>query len=276
MDCGHEHSELDSEEEEEEDDDGDHHRHPAMQFSPDSLQMTRRDGEYYGNARPVDTGDEWEAKSLMTGHHHHHHHHASIGGADGYDSFENMSNKKKRKIPQSGVGGHGHSNSLSADMANITLSPSLRDGAGDADDGHGQYAAGNSYGYVHNSPGGSSAAAAAAAAATGGLSGPGRGRYGRSGRGSMDRRPLGASTNGLNASLAHHPKPVYAKPGTGTSYPLLPIFPFCFLSMIHGWLRKNGVVRASHMSVADTRASSHVLYSFPFFSFTLATAHLHI
>lgn len=45
VDCGHEHGELSSDEEDE--DDGEH-RHPAMQFSPDSLQMTRRDGDYYG------------------------------------------------------------------------------------------------------------------------------------------------------------------------------------------------------------------------------------
>jgi hypothetical protein len=141
---------------------------------------------------------------VMAGHHPH-------ALADGYDSFENMSNKKKRKIPQSGAGGHGHSNSLSADMANITLSPSLREGGSDVDDGHGAYAAGNSYGYVHNSPGAGST----------GLSGPGRGRYGRSGRGSMDRRPLGALSNGVNAPLAQ----LHQNPKTGTfsrlSYPSL-------------------------------------------------------
>ena len=98
-----------------------------------------------------------------------------------------MSNKKKRKIPQSGTAGphgNGHSNTITQDMANISLSQ--RDGAGDRDglgldDDGTTYAAGNSYGYVHNSPG----------SVGGGLSGPGRGRFGRSGRGSMDRRPLG-------------------------------------------------------------------------------------
>jgi hypothetical protein len=52
VDCGHEHSELESEEEILDVDGGsefgDEGRGPAMQFEPGSLQMTRRDGEYYG------------------------------------------------------------------------------------------------------------------------------------------------------------------------------------------------------------------------------------
>lgn len=194
-DCGHEHSELESEEEDEDEDDD---RHPTMQFSPDSLQITRRDGDYYGNGK-LATRAEWEAKTLLPG--------SQASSADGYESFENMSNKKKRKIPQSGIGGHGHHNSLSADMANISISQ--RDGAGsEPDDGHGY--SGTSYGYAHNSP----------ASAASGLSGPGRGRYGRSGRGSLDRRPLGASTNGLNAPASHKgPKQPYGKTGTSCSFP---------------------------------------------------------
>ncbi|KIW04609.1 uncharacterized protein PV09_04357 [Verruconis gallopava] len=166
VDCGHEHSEVDSDADED-----DEERLPTMQFSPDSLQITRRDGDYYG----------------------------SPTSADGYDSIENMSNKKKRKIPQSGMGGGGHgpSNSLSTDLAKISLSS--RDGSNDDQDeatgtsgGH----AGTSYAYAHNSPGGITAVPST-------LSGPGRGRFSRSGRGSLDRRPLGASTNGLNAPASH-------------------------------------------------------------------------
>jgi hypothetical protein len=200
-DCGHEHSELESEEEEEDD------RHPTMQFSPDSLQITRRDGDYYGNGK-LATRAEREAKTLLAG--------SQASSADGYESFENMSNKKKRKIPQSGIGGHGHHNSLSADMANITISQ--RDGTGsEPDDGTGY--SGTSYGYAHNSPGNTAA----------GLSGPGRGRYGRSGRGSLDRRPLGASTNGLNAPVSHKgPKQSYGKTGTSC---------FSLLVLTHSSLR---------------------------------------
>lgn len=156
-----------------------------MQFSPESLQMTRRDGDYYGNGRSA-----WEQRNgEMAG--------LGTGMADGYESFENMSNKKKRKIPQSGVGGHGHSHSLSAEIGNLTLegrSAGLAvDVDGDGDGKDGEAYAGNSYGYVHNSPGavGGATAGAVTRGAGAELSGPGRGRFGRSGRGSMDRRPLG-------------------------------------------------------------------------------------
>jgi hypothetical protein len=143
---------------------------------------------------------------------------------DGYESFENTSNKKKRKIPQSnGVGshgpGHGHHSALSADLANMGISPREGDataGAGraglhgdDGDRGVGSY-----YGN------GTSSSNSAGAGGSAGLSPSIRGRFGRSGRGLLDRRPLGTSTNGLNAHAAAgaRARPSYlAKLKTGKS-----------------------------------------------------------
>ncbi|KAL8943408.1 MAG: hypothetical protein Q9211_000997 [Gyalolechia sp. 1 TL-2023] len=110
---------------------------------------------------------------------------------DGYDSFENTNNKKKRKIPTSGNSG-GHHSSLSAEMAHMGIS-SNRDldmAQPDMDSGIAHY-----YGT------GSSAVPAASSGT--GISGAGRGRYGRGAtRTSSGRSPLGISTNGSNALQA--------------------------------------------------------------------------
>lgn len=113
---------------------------------------------------------------------------SSIESADGYDSFENTNNKKKRKIPTSGSLGNHHT-TLSAEMAHMGISSS-RDMEAlnvDSDGGVGHY-----YGT------GNSAIPAASSGT--GISGAGRGRYGRSGpRNGGGRSPLGVSMNGLNA-----------------------------------------------------------------------------
>lgn len=89
--------------------------------------------------------------------------------ADGYESFENTSNKKKRKIPLSGSSSV-HQSTLSAEMAGMGIS---NDNA--PDDSHSAA--------QHTVPGT-------------GISGAGRGRYGRP----RDvRRPL-ASTNANSIS----------------------------------------------------------------------------
>ena len=115
---------------------------------------------------------------------------ASSGDSvDGYDSFENTNNKKKRKIPTSGSLG-SHQNSLSADMAQMGIS-SARDmdiAQSESDSGVGHY-----YGT------GNSAMPAASSGT--GMSGAGRGRYGRTGtRYHGGRSPLGVSINGSNTS----------------------------------------------------------------------------
>ena len=102
---------------------------------------------------------------------------SSTSSIDGDESFENTNNKKKRKIPQSGVIGIHHS-SIAADFANMGLSPRGDEGHMAPDD----YGSGTTAGIQSN-----------AAIISG------RARLGRSGRGSLDaRRPLGNITNGTN------------------------------------------------------------------------------
>ncbi|KAL9111150.1 MAG: hypothetical protein Q9227_004413 [Pyrenula ochraceoflavens] len=102
--------------------------------------------------------------------------------ADGYDAFENTNNKKKRKIPTSGNPGLNHVN-LSADLAGLKLNGSGNSGGGDDSSGVRQY-----YG-----------SGSAAVPVGSGLSGAGRGRYGRDAiRRTSGRNPLGVSMNGSN------------------------------------------------------------------------------
>lgn len=113
---------------------------------------------------------------------------SSAESVDGYDSFENTNNKKKRKIPTSGGPGSHHT-SLSADMAQMGLSASrdIDSGQVDSDSGVSQYYGSGSSALPASNPGT-------------GISGAGRGRFGRSGaRIGGGRSPLGVSTNGSNA-----------------------------------------------------------------------------
>ncbi|EPE36950.1 hypothetical protein GLAREA_09113 [Glarea lozoyensis ATCC 20868] len=97
---------------------------------------------------------------------------ASASSADSYDSFENTNNKKKRKIPTPGDsslnGGH-----LSNDLAGMGISDDIPEEMG------------SSVGAYH-SPG----------SASQGLSGPGRGRYGRIRNGRSPLRALSDSNWG--------------------------------------------------------------------------------
>lgn len=73
---------------------------------------------------------------------------ASIASsADGYESFENTSNKKKRKIPLSGSSGV-HQSSLTAELANMGISNGT-DGASDDVPQHGQNSYPSSTGMGH-------------------------------------------------------------------------------------------------------------------------------
>jgi hypothetical protein len=113
---------------------------------------------------------------------------SSNDSVDGYDSFENTGNKKKRKIPTSAAFGNIHS-SLSAELANMGISQSREfDSISPSEGGAGPYY-------------GSGSAAASLPAAGTGISGAGRGRYGRTGRrDASGRSPLGVSMNGSNTS----------------------------------------------------------------------------
>jgi hypothetical protein len=113
---------------------------------------------------------------------------------DGDESFENTNNKKKRKIPQPQ---HSMSSAgtlltnVSTDMANLGLSSKEADSSAGAEAMDGES--------VYHSPGGT-VSLSPTSMANSGLPGSGRRPYGRSGRGSLDRRPLTTSTNALNFS----------------------------------------------------------------------------
>ncbi|KAF4550411.1 Hypothetical protein D9617_17g046790 [Elsinoe fawcettii] len=112
---------------------------------------------------------------------------STASSADGYESFENTSNKKKRKIPLSS-GFSVHQSSLSAELANMGISSPP--GAGEmAEHVNGTSHVGNS------SPAPSSSGGT-------GISGAGRGRYGRN-AGKADRRGVnGAVTGAYSSSLS--------------------------------------------------------------------------
>ena len=116
---------------------------------------------------------------------------SSNDSADGYDSFENTNNKKKRKIPTSGNLGNHHlslSASLSQDLANMGLS--------NGESAEGQEVSDGGLGHYY----GSGSAAISAAATGAGVAGAGRGRFGRSGRRDFSGRgPLTSSINSSNA-----------------------------------------------------------------------------
>ena len=115
---------------------------------------------------------------------------SSSDSVDGYDSFENTNNKKKRKIPTSGNPG-AHHNSLSASLTNDLANMGISNGglAGSADGGDG--AIGNYYG---------SGSSVLSTISGTGVSGAGRGRFGRtSRRDASGRSPLAISMNGSNA-----------------------------------------------------------------------------
>ncbi|KAB8556623.1 hypothetical protein FH972_025659 [Carpinus fangiana] len=103
--------------------------------------------------------------------------------SDGYESFENTNNKKKRKIPVSGAGMVLPSEISGSDIDHVSVD-----------------SAGISHVDEISSP--------ISYASTGsgiGLSGAGRGRYARQQtRPGPERRPLGASTNALNAYSNGH------------------------------------------------------------------------
>ncbi|KAL8738278.1 MAG: hypothetical protein Q9181_000913 [Wetmoreana brouardii] len=110
---------------------------------------------------------------------------------DGYDSFENTNNKKKRKIPISGSLGSHHS-SLSAEMAHMGISPSQEFDISppELDGGVGHYY-------------GTGSSVVPAISSVSGINGAGRGRCGKAAaRMSSERSPLGVSTNGSNALQA--------------------------------------------------------------------------
>lgn len=119
--------------------------------------------------------------------------------ADGYESFENTSNKKKRKIPLSGTSSM-HQSQLSAEMASMGINSGQVDGASDDTTGGAQQQ--YSQGGNGTSPGSGT-----------GISGAGRGRYGR--QDARTRRPLGSSTMNVINGYTSRASAREAKHGEG-------------------------------------------------------------
>ncbi len=105
---------------------------------------------------------------------------STTSSVDGYDSFENTNNKKKRKIPTPGEAGLNGIH-LSNDLASLGIS-SPEDTAPHEE-------AGASVGQYYGSGG------SANTASSQGLSGPGRGRYGRARNGRSPLRTLSDAPN---------------------------------------------------------------------------------
>ncbi|KAF1958031.1 hypothetical protein CC80DRAFT_410021 [Byssothecium circinans] len=174
--CGHNHSEVESEEE---DDEGGAPvpSSPSYHYSRTAAGRQAGHGAY---AKPGST-----ASSI-----------------DGYESFENTNNKKKRKIPNMGTMSIHHA-SLSAEMASMGLSHPHDVAALDDGDGPGRYygSAPSTPQQQHNGNNNSSGT---------GISGAGRGRFGRSGSGRSERRVLANSTNLANAKASSKRPPDHA------------------------------------------------------------------
>ena len=124
---------------------------------------------------------------------------SATSSADGYESFENTSNKKKRKIPLSATSSM-HQSQLSAEMASMGLNGSV-DGAMDDVHGGRDGVVTVKGEYLPTPP------ASAVSSAGTGISGAGRGRYGRqNGRVEQSlRRPLGSSS--VNSVNGYQPRP---------------------------------------------------------------------
>ncbi|KAF4917669.1 hypothetical protein CGCVW01_v009637 [Colletotrichum viniferum] len=122
---------------------------------------------------------------------------STASSADGYESFENTNNKKKRKIPTAGDSALSGTHSL-ADIGSMSISaatsPSNEHSELGGSASPSYYGAGN---FVTNNQG---------------ISGPGRGRFGRSRNG---RSPLGTLPDAPNSWVGRGPK--YRPPQWATS-----------------------------------------------------------
>jgi hypothetical protein len=176
--CGHTHSEVESEEDEDE-------RGAPIPSSPSfqySMHLAKKPAAGAGGGyTPPQSKPKSKPKAGST-----------ASSVDGYESFENTNNKKKRKIPNMGSNGPHHA-SLSADLASMGIAHAQETGALDDGDGPGRY-----YGSAPSTPQHSTVASSAGT----GISGAGRGRFGRSGSGRSERRVLGSATNLANAKAS--------------------------------------------------------------------------
>ncbi|RCI16610.1 hypothetical protein L249_2900 [Ophiocordyceps polyrhachis-furcata BCC 54312] len=115
---------------------------------------------------------------------------SAASSVDGYDSFENTNNKKKRKIPSAGDSAINTAHSLNNEISSLAISAGAHSPVNDAVGDrplHGSTGYPASGSYVPNNPG---------------FSGPGRGRLGRSRNGRSPLRALSDSNNGWPARLS--------------------------------------------------------------------------
>lgn len=108
---------------------------------------------------------------------------SAASSVDGYESFENTNNKKKRKIPTAGDSLANNSLSLGSDVNPLATSLRARSPVSEGHNNRTQIPPAGLAGGSSHVPGGQ------------GLSGPGRGRLGRSSNG---RSPLRALPDGSN------------------------------------------------------------------------------
>lgn len=124
--------------------------------------------------------------------------HSATSSIDGYDSFENTNNKKKRKIPSAGDSMLSGTHGLTADVHSHAITAAVpSSGELHGDRPHHNYSTAGSFG-----------------SSTTGISGSGRGRLGRSRNG---RSPLRALSDGNTSWIGRPskgPTPYWASTGT--------------------------------------------------------------
>lgn len=117
---------------------------------------------------------------------------SAASSIDGYDSFENTNNKKKRKIPSAAETGVNGNHGLTSEAGSLSISTRSVSPGVNSDKSHPPYGYGVPGAYASASPG---------------MSGPGRGRLGRSLNG---RSPLRTLADGGNLWSSRGSKTVQA------------------------------------------------------------------
>lgn len=140
---------------------------------------------------------------------------SAASSVDGYDSFENTNNKKKRKIPSAGDSTLNGAHSLNSDVGSLSISTGVRTDV--VVNGERSYP--ESAGYASSS---------GYLLSSHGVSGPGRGRLGRSRNG---RSPLRTLPDGNSTWLGRVPK--NGPPQWPSGMWLTMFFLFTFLRVFH-------------------------------------------
>jgi hypothetical protein len=130
--------------------------------------------------------------------------HSAASSVDGYDSFENTNNKKKRKIPSAGDTALASSHGINGDSGSLAVSggPHSPDHDGNGDRSYGASAPGL---FASNGQG---------------MSGSGRGRLGQSRNGRSPLRALSDVTNSLPGRAVKAGTPQWAQAGMFYSSPV--------------------------------------------------------